>query len=268
MLTATELKKLKVVELKDMLQERGLDTKGVKEDLVNRLAEAMAGEEEAPVAEATGASKAPATAGGAEATTEQEPMPAAPTEAEPVGGTTDAAGPAAAVAAGGPPAAAAASGGVALSQAEKMRLRAERFGLPVKSGDGGEKKSAIGGVGFANMSEEIERRKKRAERFGLPVPVTEQVGRWCQKQNARQESELRARGHEAAWPGTCILQSMEQAQGPRSALQQSRWPWTKKWTKRDLPCFCVRPCRRRSSRSGSVPSGLAWRPRILSRRRR
>lgn len=46
----SELRKLKVAELRDQLQSRGLDTKGVKDELVARLAEAMAAEEAAPAA--------------------------------------------------------------------------------------------------------------------------------------------------------------------------------------------------------------------------
>ena len=41
MTSPTDLKKLKVTELRDELSKRGLDTKGVKDDLIARLAEAM-----------------------------------------------------------------------------------------------------------------------------------------------------------------------------------------------------------------------------------
>lgn len=53
-----ELRKLKVAELRDQLQSRGLDTKGVKDELVARLAEAMAAAEDAPTANG-GAEAAP-----------------------------------------------------------------------------------------------------------------------------------------------------------------------------------------------------------------
>lgn len=55
----SELRKLKVAELRDQLQSRGLDTKGVKDELVARLAEAMTAEEAAPAANG-GAEAAPA----------------------------------------------------------------------------------------------------------------------------------------------------------------------------------------------------------------
>lgn len=41
MASVEDLKKLKVTELRDELSKRGLDTKGVKDELVHRLAEAM-----------------------------------------------------------------------------------------------------------------------------------------------------------------------------------------------------------------------------------
>lgn len=45
MVSASELKKLKVSELRDELAKRALDTKGVKDDLIARLANAMEGED-------------------------------------------------------------------------------------------------------------------------------------------------------------------------------------------------------------------------------
>lgn len=41
MASVTDLRKLKVSELRDELARRSLDTKGVKDDLVQRLADAM-----------------------------------------------------------------------------------------------------------------------------------------------------------------------------------------------------------------------------------
>lgn len=49
-----ELRKLKVAELREQLQERGLDTKGVKDELVARLAEAQAADAGAGAAAADG----------------------------------------------------------------------------------------------------------------------------------------------------------------------------------------------------------------------
>ena len=54
-----------------------------------------------------------------------------------------------------------------LSEVEKAKLRAERFGLSQKQG------SHIAGLGHLDPQEEYERRKKRAERFGLPIPTNE-----------------------------------------------------------------------------------------------
>jgi hypothetical protein len=68
-----DLKKLKVAELRDELSKRGLDTKGVKDDLVTRLAAAMEAEDggslpadapsiEAPAAQASAEEAAAAPA--------------------------------------------------------------------------------------------------------------------------------------------------------------------------------------------------------------
>jgi hypothetical protein len=40
-MASSELKKLKVTELREKLSSRGLDTKGVKDDLIARLAAAI-----------------------------------------------------------------------------------------------------------------------------------------------------------------------------------------------------------------------------------
>lgn len=67
----TELRKLKVAELRDQLQSRGLDTKGVKDELVARLAEAMAADADAAPANGEAPAEAPA---------EQEEAAAEPAE--------------------------------------------------------------------------------------------------------------------------------------------------------------------------------------------
>jgi SAP domain-containing ribonucleoprotein len=112
---------------------------------------------------------APAT-GKAEASTPAEDSKPAAAAAE-APGADAAAQPSAAAAKDEPQAAAAgaaADAGAAtgaavamLSEAEKAKLRKERFG------QGG----PIAGLGMVDPKEEIERRKKRAERFGLPIPV-------------------------------------------------------------------------------------------------
>ena len=55
MVSTTELKKLKVSELREELAKRDLDTKGVKEDLISRLAAAMEKEEAGEGAQDNGA---------------------------------------------------------------------------------------------------------------------------------------------------------------------------------------------------------------------
>jgi len=149
MTTATELRKLKVTELREKLTEKGLDTKGVKEDLIGRLLEAYenegngtGGAEEAPREEAaevaqleTGDVKSEQLVENKISVSSEKPI---------------------------------------LTEAEKQKLRAERFGLLSTPASGGKEKKGegvIGGLGMFNPAEEFERRKKRAERFGLPIPT-------------------------------------------------------------------------------------------------
>jgi SAP domain-containing ribonucleoprotein len=168
----TELKKLKVTELRDQLSSRGLDTKGVKDELIARLAAAMEVEEGA----------APPAAASAPVTAAAAPVPeAAPAADAPVAPVTAAAAPpSAAPAPVAAPSAAEilASGKPILAEVDKRKMRAERFGGVVSPADAAAAKkaaasaTAIGGLGHFDPTEEFERRKKRAERFGLPIPVS------------------------------------------------------------------------------------------------
>lgn len=77
MSSEADLKKLRVAELRDELAKRGLDTKGVKDDLVARLAAAM---------------EAEAAEGGAEEAAQEQPAAQAPAAAEAATGEVSGAG--------------------------------------------------------------------------------------------------------------------------------------------------------------------------------
>jgi len=149
MTTATELRKLKVTELREKLSEKGLDTKGVKEDLIGRLLGAFEnkgtdkGAEESPREEGAEVAQLETGDGKSEQAVENKIVVSSE---KPI-----------------------------LTEVEKQKLRAERFGLLSTPASGGKEKKqgegAIGGLGMFNPGEEFERRKKRAERFGLPMPT-------------------------------------------------------------------------------------------------
>ena len=170
MSNVSALKKLKVTELREELTKRGLDSKGVKDELVQRLADAMEVQgtdtgalEPLPDLDTAGDLSAPEKVrftspqpfnldkidrlhAYACMQVPQKPIdtiePPAPSEATPPKVSHK------------------------LSEEDKVKLRAERFGQI--SG----KESIAGGLGKISHEEEFEKRKKRAERFGLPIPVS------------------------------------------------------------------------------------------------
>lgn len=126
------LKKLKVTELKAKLVEHDLDTKGVKDELIKRLLDHF---------------NAQGVVDTEDKRVQDDPVPKTDkvvVETPPVAKVP-----------------------VTLSEVDKAKLRAERFGLSQKEG------RQIAGLGHLDPREEYERRKKRAERFGLPIPTNE-----------------------------------------------------------------------------------------------
>ena len=145
MTTESSWRKMKVPELREELQKRGLDSTGLKAALLQRLESQVPSSAEA----VNGALEAPASAGGVVETKE---VAGVSTEAtKPNVEKSDAPD-----ASGG-----SAEGAKPTSQphasddgdAGKMKKRAERFGLPVVAGVADE-----------------EKKKARAEKFGLTTP--------------------------------------------------------------------------------------------------
>lgn len=152
-----EVKKLKVIELKEMLSERGLSTSGKKDELVTRLEEAMAED-------------------GANSTTTPAPAPTSAHEAAPAAASVPVSDPqpaaASAPAAPADDAPAAAEGAPALSDFEaKKAMRASRFGIPVVSKP--EPTINPKKKGGAALPDDAEKIKKREERFGKTRPAAE-----------------------------------------------------------------------------------------------
>jgi hypothetical protein len=146
------LKKLKVTELRQKLAEQDLDTKGVKDDLVKRLLDHFSESKGVPGAEKGDAKPEMGKDVDVTKLTSSVPKSGKETSQAPI------------------------------SEAEKAKLRAERFGIQVEQSGSAKH---IGGLGLFDPQEEYERRKKRAERFGLPVPVNEHEEK--EKKKARAE---------------------------------------------------------------------------------
>ncbi|PRP82639.1 hypothetical protein PROFUN_09750 [Planoprotostelium fungivorum] len=215
----TKLEELKVVDLKKLCKERNLPTNGVKAVLIEQLKKAVATEEadnekdnadlEDEVLNMISKDEA---AGGDEESAEVEddsallegteeteekaetetPAPAAPTTiststAEPTFDERKAAR--------------RAKFGTTETEAEKQKaaVRAQKFGLPLKSKDE---------VKRTNKSEMADQRQKRAERFGIPTPQGEK-----QKVNKRKERF----GGEASAAGGAPLSAEEEERKKKRA---------------------------------------------------
>ena len=146
--TEASLKKLKVTELREKLAEEALETKGVKDELVKRLLEHF---DSKKTTEATGAAPAAAPATEAAEAAEVAPAAEAPKAAEaPAAAGADAdAG------------AAAPAGASGLSEQDKAKARAERFGIPEKK-----QAAAAAGAGGAGGDKKKEQPKRKGGIIG------------------------------------------------------------------------------------------------------
>ena len=256
MVDTASLKKLKVTELRDQLSSRGLDTKGVKDELIARLAAALETEEQQPAAAggqeqqqqahipaeapsaAPTAPAVPAAAGAAGAEEKKEafaPATAATTTAPPRAAAVDTTTTTVPAVPAAVPAPAAEVAKPALAEDDKKKIRAERFGLPAPTSTG--KASGAGGekADIGLSGEEMEKRKKRAERFGLPVPVfpeeevakkkarAERFGLPPTKEQLEEQKKARAErfgGAKAIAPGSAAAEAVKEAEELKKKLEE------------------------------------------------
>ena len=160
-------KKLKVAELRAALAERGLDTSGLKNDLIHRLQMKLDEEEfgldDPPVADAP-----PDSAPVGEPAPEPAPEPA---KAEPA---PEAAAPAEDAAAPAPEATVPAA--AALSEEEqRKKARAERFGIPYAPPE--QPKPSKKAIAAAKAAVEEEKKRKREERFATSSLSAEDIAK-------------------------------------------------------------------------------------------
>lgn len=191
-MSVEEIKTMKVQELKDELKLLGLSVTGVKAELAQRLEEAISGSREQAAPESNPAASAEAHA--SESAAKAASNGRAPIEFKPTNGSAPAeAKPIAEAAVAEKPAVAQPMAG--LSEAEKARQRAERFGIVTvkdklaarakrfgteeattgaSTGATAGGKAGITTLSEADKSRDIEKLKERAKRFALPEPLSKE----------------------------------------------------------------------------------------------
>ncbi|CAL5219769.1 g1671 [Coccomyxa viridis] len=180
-ITAEDVKKMKVQELRDELTKRGLDSTGLKAALAERLEESIKAEEngqadggaQAPLADAaqpSEAAAAPTAAANGELKEDAAPAAAAETDAGKIvykdPAEEELAKKKARAARFGMP--------LNMSEDKKAAMRAQRFGLEAKAGDKRKTEAkapepAKKQPSTAELEAELQKKKARAARFNVPV---------------------------------------------------------------------------------------------------